>query len=40
MAAKANHPFAAMMSAVEKVDTPDPETAIGEICEATGLDHN
>jgi len=28
MAVKANHPFQAMMEAVEKVDTPDPETAI------------
>lgn len=28
MAVKANHPFQAMMAAVEKVDTPDPETAI------------
>lgn len=28
MAVKANHPFQAMMEAVEKVDTPDPDTAI------------
>ena len=28
MAVKANHPFQAMMEAVERVDTPDAETAI------------
>ncbi len=28
MAVKANHPFQAMLAAVEKVDTPDPNTAI------------
>jgi ABC-type dipeptide transport system, periplasmic component len=28
MATKANHPFQAMFSAVEKIDTPDPHTAI------------
>src|SRR5881397_3964309 len=28
MAIKANHPFQAMLAPVEKVDTPDPSTAI------------
>ncbi|MFP5405492.1 MAG: ABC transporter substrate-binding protein, partial [Gammaproteobacteria bacterium] len=28
MAIKANHPFTTMFSRVEKVDTPDPQTAI------------
>lgn len=28
MAVKANHPFQSMMAAVERVDTPDPDTAI------------